>query len=227
MAKGKDQPSDIGSVAKKAVIAVSFVLLVTVAMAIPFAYETQTLWYKSGADKFMLRAGQTAGLLALLFLMLQIVLAVRPNFLSSLYGVQKMVRWHRICGVLIAVSALIHVLLVLLPEGVGNLPFGRKYWPEMIGIVALLSVFLTVTVSSARNRLHLNYLSWRLWHRIIGYLLPLLACVHVLFVSETFQSGVPRFLLLTGISGIFFLVVIEKIRTKWQKKGGNHSIRTD
>ena len=31
------------------------------ALSIPFVYETQTLWYKVGADKLMLRTGQMAG----------------------------------------------------------------------------------------------------------------------------------------------------------------------
>jgi predicted ferric reductase len=202
----------------KVTVVACTVLLLFGTLVIPFAYETQTLWYKSGVKKVLLIAGQMSGLLAMFFLLLQIVLAIRPKLLTALFGASQIVRWHKVNGGFIALAAFVHVLLVLLPEGIDNLPIGKKYWPEMTGMLVLLFVFLTVSVSYLRNRLRLTYSSWRVWHTILGYLIPLVACIHVLFVSESFHDGAPRVSLLIVITGLFLLIVTTKIVARNTKK---------
>ena len=162
------------------------------ALALPFLYETQTLWYKTGADKTMLRAGHLLGMLALFLLIVQVLLAVRARLLEQVFGAATLLRWHRANGVLIALAAAGHVALVQLPEGLGNLPFGWKYWPEMIG--GLLFALLVATVISSRYRvgLGLDFIRWRRWHRPAGYLALAFVFIHVRFVSDAFSQGLPR-----------------------------------
>ncbi len=185
-------------------------------LAVPFYFETQTLWYKTGLDKVMLRTGQLAGLFTLVLLVLQIVLALRGRFLQDLFGgVKNTLRWHRTNGLLIAGAALCHVILVLAPDGIGNLPIGAKYWPEMVGEGLFLLLLATVLSSHYRAALRLNYTLWRAVHRPLGYLLLILVLIHVLFVSESFRQGLPRIMLLAVFAGLALLAAVVK------RGGGN------
>lgn len=183
------------------------VLVMAAALAVPFLFPTETLWYKAGVDKLLLLAAQMAGLLALMLLLVQILLALRPKPLEQAFGTAALLRWHRGNGVLLAVCALLHAVLMLAPEGLTNLPLGWKFWPELLGAVALFAVLTTVALSWWRVALRLPYRPWRLLHRVVGYLLPALLTAHVLFVSDSFAGGLPRLFLLVG-SVLFFLIVV-------------------
>ena len=193
-------------------------LLLGGAFAVPFYYETQTLWYKVGSDKILLRAGQLAGMLTLVLLMLQIIVAQRASFLENLFGSANLMRWHRRNGVGIACMAMSHVALVLVPEGLNNLPIGKKYWPEMIGEFLFLLILITVISSRFRPLLKLDYPSWRILHRTLGYLAPVLVFLHVFFVSESFTHTFSRTLLLTIFAGLALFTGVVQI-TRW---GRNH-----
>jgi predicted ferric reductase len=187
------------------------------ALTVPFFYETQTLWYKTGIDKVVLRAGQLAGLFALVLLVLQILLSLRGKFLEDLFGGANLMRRHRTNGVLIAGAAISHVLLVLAPEGIGNLPIGKKYWPEMTGGGLFLLILITVLSSHFRSALNLDYMVWKKVHKPLGYLHLILLLIHVLFVSESFRQGMPRGILLTIFSGLALLVAVVKT-VHWKSK---------
>lgn len=192
----------------RAVAVLAAAILLGGALAVPFAYETQTLWYKTGINRIMLRTGQLHGMLALVLLVVQVLLAVRPRFLEKAFGGATLLRWHRTNGVLIALVAIGHVGLVLGPEGWANLPIGGKYWPEMTGGALLLLLLVTAVTSRFRANLHLDFATWRRWHRLAGYLAPLLVGIHVLFVSDSFAQGLPRVLLLAAGMGLTLIVVL-------------------
>ncbi len=193
-------------------VIIGMVLVLAAALAVPFLFPTETLWYKAGVDKLMLLTAQMAGLLALVLLLVQILLALRPKVVEQAVGTVTLLRWHRGNGVVLAGCALVHVVLVLAPEGLGNLPLGWKFWPELLGAFALLCLLATVTLSWWRSALHLPYQGWRLLHRVVGYLLPVLLTAHVLFVSESFAGGLPRLVLLAGMVLFFLLVALMRMR---------------
>ena len=190
-------------------------------LSVPFFYPTETLWYKFGLDKVLLQAGQVAGLLTLLLLVLQILFALRPRLLEQAFGGPVLMRWHRTNGVMVAFSATAHVFLVLVPEGLAHIPIGLRFWPELLGAIALLLLLITVALSHFRARLQLNYQRWRMIHRPLGHLILLLLVFHVLFVSESFASGLPRIGLITVFIGLVInsgLVWIRRGRATPAKK---------
>ena len=196
--------------AYKILIIFSFAVFLGGALTVPFYYETQTLWYKTGVDKVVLWAGQLAGLLTLVLLVLQIILPLKGRFSEDLFGSANLMRWHRINGILIVCTAISHVVLVLAPEGINNLPIGKKYWPEMTGEGLFLLVLIMVLSSRFRSVLKLDYTVWRTIHRPLGYLLLILALIHVLFVSESFKQGIPRVVLLVIFTGLALLITVVK-----------------
>lgn len=177
-------------------------------LSIPFIYVSQTLWYKVGTDKYLLWTGQFTGLLTLVLLLFQVILSTRGKFLEDVYGLASLMKWHRINGVMLAIFAFFHVILVLAPEGIDNLPIGKKYWPEMTGAVLLWIIAAMAVSSHFRERLKLDYKSWRRIHKPLGYTCLILLPIHVVFVSDSFEQTVPRVLL-----GLFYVIVIIRVIT--------------
>jgi len=213
-------PSRFPTFFYKVVVLLGAALLLGGALAVPFYYETQTLWYKSGTEKVMLRSGQLAGLLAFVLLIGQILLALRLKPVERLFGSSHLLRWHQMNGMLIAGVACSHVLLVLAPEGFDNLPIGKKYWPEMIGGLLFLFLLTMVVTSRFRSWLKLEYARWRMLHKPMGYLSLALVFFHVLFVSESFARGLPRTVLVTvGIGLALFIGRMQVLR--WTSKRKN------
>jgi predicted ferric reductase len=198
----------------RSLVVIFLLLVISGGLSIPFVYESQTLWYKIGIDKTMLLGGKMAGVVAAILLFVQILLATRGKLLKNLFGIAALLRWHRVNGIVLSILAIIHATLILAPEGLTNLPLGKKYWPEMVGML-MLSVVLSMAVSSNyREKLRFDYKKWRTLHKPLGYLVIVLLVVHVLFVSESFKSTVPRVALLTILAAVASEVVLSK-KNKW------------
>lgn len=204
------------SVLRKVLIG-ALIIVAAGTLTIPFVYESQTLWYKLGVDKTFLRAGQLLGLLAFLALSIQIVLGARGKVLEETFGVAPLVFWHKMNGIVLFVLAALHILLVILPEGIANLPIGMKSWPEIVGGVLFMLLFCQVFFSLFRQQLRFIYKQWRMMHRSLGYLSLVLAAVHVLFVADSFAQGVPRIALLIIAASVFARIVCVKILIKHEK----------
>jgi len=192
----------------KCILVFLFFVALASAIGLPFVYESQTLWYKIGLDKTMLRAGQLSGMIALTLLFTQVLLAVGGSFLQNAFGLKNLMGWHRAGGVLIVFFALTHVVLILIPEGLTNLPIGKKFWPEMVGSLLLWVLVAMVISSRYREKLKLNYKRWRALHKPLGYLATFLVVIHVLYVSDSFEQTLPRNILI-----VTFMLVL--VRVGW------------
>lgn len=209
--------SAIDNIMRKKLTFILLVLFIGGTLAIPEIYQSMTLWYKYGAERLLLKAGQSAGMFAFALLNIQLLLAVRGKWLTETFGMAKVIKYHKANGILISLFAVAHVLLVLLPEGLANLPFGMKFWPEMVGGVLLLLLITTVILSKYRTQLKLPYPLWRSSHKVVGYSLIILLNIHVLFVSDTFEQTVPRIFLVTTFLLLTLWLVLVKLTPKKQK----------
>ncbi|MFT5697930.1 MAG: putative ferric reductase [Desulforhopalus sp.] len=204
---------------KKTTVVIIFLLALVSALSLPYTYESQTLWYKFGLDKTILRTGQLAGMLALTLLFTQIVLAVGGPFLEKGFGLKNIMSWHRTNGVLILFFALTHVFLILVPEGLANLPIGKKFWPEMVGSLLLWILVVMVISSRYRAGLKLDYRRWRSIHKPLGYLAIFLVVIHVLYVSDSFEQVVPRRIFLGTVVVFLSRVLWVKVHSQIEKRG--------
>jgi predicted ferric reductase len=215
---GKEQRAGNNSFGVRLLFLFIFIAFLSGALSIPFYFETMTLWYKIGIDKTMLRGGQVAGMSALVMFFLQIILAVRGKFLEKHFGRAGMARFHRTNGVVILFLAISHVILVLAPEGITNLPIGKKYWPEMIGIILLLVTTVIVVSTNFRQQLGIKYNLWRTVHKTLGYLVLVLLLTHVLFVSDSFEHSQLRAILILLFGTLFLWVITAKILIHFDKR---------
>lgn len=198
----------------RTLVLIFLLLVVSGGLSIPFIYESQTLWYKIGVDKTMLLGGKMAGIAAAILLFVQILVATRGKLLKKLFGTAALMSWHRVNGIVLSILAIIHATLILAPEGLTNLPLGKKHWPEMVGILMLCVVLSTAVSSHYREKFGFNYKKWRSLHKQLGYLVIFLLVVHVLFVSESFECTVPRVAFLTILVTVVVEVLLSK-KDKW------------
>ncbi len=200
------------------VVLLGMFTLVGTSLTIPFYYETQSLWYKFGADKTLLRSGKMVGLLGAVLLCTQVVLAARVRILDRLVGLDRLLTLHRYNGLFLLLLGSVHLTLVLLPEGLDNLPIGKKYWPEMVGAAMLFLLSGLVAGAFARQLLGIKYTIWRKLHRPMGYLVFAMLAVHVLFVSESFARNAPGYGAYLLFGGVVVIVAGRKITTFWQNR---------
>lgn len=212
-------PSELTTMAYRVVLISALFLFLAGVLTIPLYYETTTLWYKIGIDKTMLKAGQFVGLVALVLIYLQLILSTRGQFLDNVFGAGGLIRLHRINGILIVFMACSHILLVLIPEGISNLPIGKKFWPEMVGATLFLLIFIIAVTSHFREKLRLPYKTWRIFHKPMGYLVLFLVTIHVLFVSESFEQSLPK----TFIIAACIILVMWIAAVKWSSHKTGHT----
>lgn len=184
-----------------ALLVLCFLLLLTGGAAIPFLFESQTMYYKFGLDKTLLRMGKIAGISAALFMGLQLLLAARFKLFDHICPLYKLLQIHRVTGVILLCLAILHPLLVIAPEGLANLPIGWKFWPEYVGAFLLVLLITHTFTALFRTTFKIPINTWRWSHRIGALLAFSLLLLHARFVSETFEKGVPlQLLTLFGVA---------------------------
>ena len=215
--EGTKQTSGKSTLPARIALVTVFFLFLSGALAVPFYFETMTLWYKVGADKTFLRTGQLAGMAALVMVMLQIILATPGLTLEKIFKRATLMRCHRINGLVILLLAAAHVTLVLLPEGLANLPIGKKFWPEMLGFLVLTAIFSTVISTYLRKPLQTRFERWRFTHRLLGYSVLLLLPIHVVFVSESFEQSLLRTTLVFLFGALVLRVFLVKTLSRFNR----------
>lgn len=187
-----------------------FVSIIILLLNVPFLFPTQTLWYKYGIDRGLLISGQMAGLFCYFLILVQVLSGVRVKLLEFTYGIARTMKFHRFLGPVILVLGLTHAGLILLPEGLTNLPIGWKFWPEILGFTVLMLLLVQVGSTWLRDRFGLNYPAWRVLHRLLAYLALLLGIGHIFFVSDSFGWEHPGKFLIFLVAMI--LLVVGKTR---------------
>jgi len=180
-------------------------LLLAGALAIPFLYESPSMWYKFGASKISLRAGKMLGMAAGLMILFQLPLAVRLKVLDRIFSLPGLIRQHRWHAWAIVLMALIHPLCVLLAEGTLMIPLEMRYWPEWVGVGLLAVLLVQFACTQWRLPLKIAFHHWLRGHRIAGLIIAALLITHVLYVSETFTGNPPPRQIVLAAAGVFIL----------------------
>jgi predicted ferric reductase len=208
----KNMPAFQSFIVKNRVLLGTLVVLLAMALlaggwSIPFQFESFSILYKFGELKVYLRYGKVIGISVALLLLFQVLLASRLKILEQVFSVKILFILHRINGFIITCLVAVHPVLIKASENFIPYTFGKKYYPEFVGIV-LIFVLLTVSVAAIfRNFFKMPYVRWRFLHRLGATLILIILPAHVLFVSDTFKSGgLPRSAALTIFSLNFLFI---------------------
>lgn len=167
-------------------------LLIAGAWTIPFLFESSSIHYKIGLDKTLLRFGKVLGVTAAVLVFFQVLLVSRFKFLDRIFSLNRMVILHRMNGLAIAFLALLHPIFIIAAENFTLFPFEKRYWPEFLGVCLLFLIQIIATTANWRLIFNIAYNTWIRFHRLGVLVVITLMTIHILFVSETFKSGLPR-----------------------------------
>lgn len=161
-----------------------FVLLYFVLITGPVA---AVLYYQAQAGhggKFLISLADNFAISGFMILLLQFVLASRARWMESPFGMDIILRLHRVMGTLAAVLLLLHpVLLAWGREKWALLYQPLLPWPLEVGRLALLCLVATAVMALFRVSLRLEYQRWRRWHRALALTVIVLAFVHSLVLG--------------------------------------------
>lgn len=198
---------------KKTLFIVPAIILLIAGAAIPFYFESPSMWYKTGLDKWLLRIGKILGIVATILIFYQVILISRFKGLDKTYKLKNLFQGHRINGLILLGAAIVHPILILGADHFVFFPFEFKYWPEFTGVGLLVVLTLFVLSSYFRQRIKLDYKLWKILHRSFAPIIVILLFVHILNVSRTFESGVPLY----GLISLFVVSLLLIVR-KYLKK---------
>ena len=185
---------------------------------IPYVFESSTLFYKFGFQKFLLRGGKVVGLTTAVLLFFQVVPVARFKYLDRIFALNRIYYVHRLNGMAIAILALLHPLMILAAENFTLFRFENRYWPEWLGVGLSGVIAGIVLTANWRTALHWAYDAWLSFHRPVTLLAITAVATHILFVSETFRSGPPR--ILVCIAASLNLVLV--LRIWWRRLFTTH-----
>ncbi len=190
--------SPAGSLSAKFRVVLAFLIIVSVLLlliggwTIPYRFESFSILYKFGQGKIYLRYGKVVGITIALLIFYQVLLASRFVVFKQVLSAKGLLALHRFNGIAITILAGVHPLLIKASDNFTPYTFVKKYYPEFLGI-GLLCVLLAFSLAAVfRNFLKISYKKWLLWHRLGATLVLIIMPSHILYVSETFKSGLPR-----------------------------------
>lgn len=167
-------------------------LLIVGACTLPFVFESPSILYKFGIHKTFLRSGKIFGVIAAALVFFQVLLVSRLKILDRIFSLNRIYMFHRMNGMAIAGLALMHPILVMAAENITIFPFEIRYWPEFLGVGVLVFIVMLIIIANWRLMFGFAYDKWLRFHRLGTLLAIALLIVHILFVSETFTSGLPH-----------------------------------
>lgn len=194
------------------VLLVLFAFLIT-ACAIPFFFESPSIFYKTGVEKTMLRAGKVLGIAALVLMGYQLMFISRFPWLEKLFGIKDLYRAHRLNGRIILGAVLVHPILILGADHFVFFPLEQKYWPEFTGVFLLVLLVFFIGISIFHKRIGISYKTWRIMHKAIAPFIFILLFIHVFYVSRTFETGMPLYFLIAAGSACLAMIIRKWLRT--------------
>ena len=167
-------------------------ILIVGVCTIPFVFESSSIYYKFGIHKTLLRTGKVFGIIASTLIFFQVLLVSRLKILDRIFSLNQMYRCHRMSGMIIAFLTLMHPILILASENFTLFPFEIRYWPELLGAVVWVFIVMLFITAYWRLIFGFAYDKWLRFHRLVTILSIVLLTIHILFVSDTFKSGLPQ-----------------------------------
>jgi predicted ferric reductase len=164
---------------------------------------------------YLYDSGRLLALLAFILVTFQYVLSSRIKWIEKGIGLDKLFAIHKRSGGVILVIATAHPLMLLLSERLQGYatPWG---FLKILGLITLLLIWVAAGVALLRNKIRLEYKTWKKVHQL-GYAILPLAFWHSFFIGSTLQQDSMR--AFWGVLAIIYLAIIaNKIRRRYAVK---------
>lgn len=125
---------------------------------------------------------------AVALLLLQSVLAARIGFLDKIFGLDGILKFHRVSGIVCFSLASLHPLLMYVSGLKTAGPLSFELWPEALGGIGIAGLWLAVISSVWRKFVGLNYEQWLGLHKITASVL-FFALAHMFVIESAVRKG--------------------------------------
>jgi predicted ferric reductase len=174
---------------------------------------------------FWLELSIALGFVGLTQIGLQFLLIARFKRVTAPYGIDIILRYHRQIAVVAVVAILLHPTIIVLenPSRLKLLnPLGGN-WASRFALVSVAALVVTVVASLFRERLRLNYETWRGLHLLLGVTAIVFAQLHAsmagLYINTAWKQAVWIVMAAFMVGLVGYLRVL---KPAWQK---NHNWR--
>jgi predicted ferric reductase len=129
-----------------------------------------------------------AAVVAFTILALQFVLAARLRWLEAPFGLDVLLRFHKLMALVALALLCLHPLLLASNQGWALLTSWHAPWPLWAGRLALLLLFAHAAAAVCRRLLRLRYEAWSRLHNAGALALLTLVFLHSLALGDDFDS---------------------------------------
>jgi predicted ferric reductase len=143
--------------------------------------------------------GKMFGLLAAALVLLQFPLSAKLKFLDRVFSLHRVLFAHRIIGLFTAIFATLHPMFLYAPDAKTLGAIRLTIWPELVGVVLLIGVWIGACLSLWRAFLGLPYQIWYRFHRLGMFSAVVLVAVHALSMTGFLKQGWPLYALLIAL----------------------------
>ena len=194
----------------RVVLATAAVALLGVMAWAASVSDVQNMASLSSARAVARTVGKVMGLVAGALLMLQFTLSARLKLLDRAFGLDTLLRHHKLLGISAGVLASLHPLLLYGggANSAGALEWSR--WPELLGAGLLVVLWVVLCTSLWAGFLALSYRGWWGLHQLVFAAVAMVA-VHGLAIGSDLAGGWLRAMWLAMVAAYAGLFVWVKI----------------
>lgn len=144
-----------------------------------------------GESALLVTLGKGCGLVAAFALVVQFLLGLKLRPLDRVFGLHRLLWFHRGLGVAAVSLATLHPLLVFAPKGVEIGPVRTEIWPEILGALLLVGLWTAVLTGHRREFLGLPYERWFGMHRLGTASAAVLLAIHAYTANAPASAAPP------------------------------------
>ena len=166
--------------------------------------------------------GKLLAIVGFILIFFQYILSSKIKFIEKGIGLDKLIRLHRMFGVVGLIFVLIHPAALY----TGNLLQGYKgplLTPlKAVGLIALVLLCMAAGAAILYKRLHIKYETWKNIHKVIYFVLPI-AFFHSTRIGSDMNK--PGFKILWWILlGLYLIILIYKVYMRFRIRSNPFSI---
>lgn len=136
-------------------------------------------------EGLLIDAGRSFGLMGFMILVLQFLLASRIKWIERAFGLDVLIRFHRVVALGAILLLLLHPILIAMEDRKWELLYSLDLpWPVLLGKAALTLVILNVLAGIYQSRIGLSFEKWRLGHDITAPLILVMVFTHSWLAGE-------------------------------------------
>ncbi len=204
---------------RAATLVITLLLLIG-AGAIAFRTHAANVGEHGKGLAWLLTVGKIAGLLATMLLIVQVGLSSRFVWLDRAFGLDRLLRLHRLLGVVVVSLACLHPLCIYSLEAYKLGPLRWSLWPQMLGAASLVLLCAIACTSLWRAFLGLSFEAWRRIHQLT-FLAAIIALIHGISIGSDFRVAWLKVLWLLVAGGclalFFYMKLLKPVSLKQRR----------